>query len=155
MRLPVIAIVGVPLLFAGSVTDCFADDGPRPTFRAAGADVSKLSLERPLKRVVGFREADGALARSLRTAAFNPVLGAHPPVVRQPGYLPSTSVSTKMASSRTVPSSQSTLAFKNPRVAPGRVNWHATLDDAMVEARKSGKPILLFQMMGRLDDRFC
>jgi hypothetical protein len=45
--------------------------------------------------------------------------------------------------------------FVNPKVTPGKVNWHTSLADACAAARKSGKPVLLFQMMGKLDDKFC
>ena len=43
----------------------------------------------------------------------------------------------------------------NPTVEPGKVKWHATLEDAQAAAKKSGKPVLLFQMMGYLDKKFC
>lgn len=43
----------------------------------------------------------------------------------------------------------------NPKVPPGLVRWHKDFADACAAASKSGKPVLLFQMMGRLDDRFC
>src|SRR5262245_55030164 len=45
--------------------------------------------------------------------------------------------------------------FVNPKVAPGKVRWHADYAAACKAAAKSGKPVLLFQMMGKLDDRFC
>jgi hypothetical protein len=45
--------------------------------------------------------------------------------------------------------------FVNPKVAPGKVRWHADLAAACRAAQKSGKPVLLFQMMGKLDDQFC
>lgn len=45
--------------------------------------------------------------------------------------------------------------FVNPKVQPGGVHWHSTLTAACEAARKSGKPVLLFQMMGKLDDQFC
>lgn len=45
--------------------------------------------------------------------------------------------------------------FTNPRVQPGRVQWHASFAAACQAARKSGKPVLLFQMLGKLDDQFC
>ena len=45
--------------------------------------------------------------------------------------------------------------FINPRVRPGRICWHPTFTAACDAARKSGKPVLLFQMMGQLDDQFC
>jgi hypothetical protein len=45
--------------------------------------------------------------------------------------------------------------FANPKVQPGAVRWHATWTAACAAAGKSGKPVLLFQMMGKLDDQFC
>jgi len=43
----------------------------------------------------------------------------------------------------------------NPRVEPGAVRWHATFADAQAAAQKSGRPVLLFHLMGRLDRQFC
>jgi hypothetical protein len=43
----------------------------------------------------------------------------------------------------------------NPSVEPGKVRWHRSLADAQVAAQKSGKPVLLFHMMGQLDKQFC
>lgn len=40
-------------------------------------------------------------------------------------------------------------------VRAGLVNWHADLPAARAAARASGKPILLFQLLGRLDEAFC
>jgi hypothetical protein len=45
--------------------------------------------------------------------------------------------------------------FVNPKVQPGKVRWHKDFAAAIKAAEKSGKPVLLFQMMGRLDERFC
>jgi hypothetical protein len=45
--------------------------------------------------------------------------------------------------------------FVNPKVAPGKVRWHATMAAAKDAAAKSKKPVLLFHMMGKLDDQFC
>jgi hypothetical protein len=45
--------------------------------------------------------------------------------------------------------------FVNPKVEPGKVRWHKTFADACAAAKKSNKPVLLFQMMGNLDERFC
>jgi hypothetical protein len=45
--------------------------------------------------------------------------------------------------------------FVNPKVEPGKVRWHKDFATACREAKKSGKPVLLFQMMGKLDDQFC
>jgi hypothetical protein len=43
----------------------------------------------------------------------------------------------------------------NPTVEPGKVKWHKTLADARAAAEKSGRPVLLFHMMGQLDKQFC
>jgi hypothetical protein len=43
----------------------------------------------------------------------------------------------------------------NPTVVPGKVAWHADFDAACLRARTSGRPVLLFQMLGRLDQQFC
>jgi hypothetical protein len=43
---------------------------------------------------------------------------------------------------------------ENPKVRPGDVKWHPDFDAARVAATKSGRPILLFQMMGNLDEAF-
>ena len=43
----------------------------------------------------------------------------------------------------------------NPRVRPGLVPWHESFAAACVQSQRTGKPILHFQMMGRLDERFC
>jgi hypothetical protein len=45
--------------------------------------------------------------------------------------------------------------FANPTVEPGKVRWHADFAAACRAAGRSGKPVLLFQMMGRLDRQFC
>ena len=43
----------------------------------------------------------------------------------------------------------------NPQVRAGRVHWHADFAAACTASRGSGKPVLLFHMMGRLDQKFC
>jgi hypothetical protein len=55
--------------------------------------------------------------------------------------------------SATVPAADQ--PFVNPKVQPGKVRWHADLAEACKAAGQSGKPVLLFQMMGRLDEKFC
>lgn len=41
------------------------------------------------------------------------------------------------------------------KVAPGLVHWHATLEDAKARARLTGKPVLLFLLLGNLDEAHC
>ena len=40
-------------------------------------------------------------------------------------------------------------------VLPGKVNWHKSLSQALDRSRTSGKPVLLFYMLGSLDKEFC
>jgi hypothetical protein len=51
--------------------------------------------------------------------------------------------------------SEAAPADANPRVQAGKVRWHADFDTACRASAKSNKPVLVFHMMGRLDDRFC
>jgi hypothetical protein len=50
---------------------------------------------------------------------------------------------------------QAKAAQDNPKVEPGKVKWHADLATACKAATASGKPVLIFYMMGKLDDKFC
>ncbi len=43
---------------------------------------------------------------------------------------------------------------ENPKVRPGEVNWHPDFETACKAAARSNRPVLLFQMMGNLDERF-
>jgi hypothetical protein len=45
-------------------------------------------------------------------------------------------------------------AEENCKVRPGDVKWHASFESARAASEKSGRPVLLFQMMGKLDERF-
>ena len=47
------------------------------------------------------------------------------------------------------------VGFVNPKVAPGLIRWHTDFTAACEASRKSGKPVLLFHLLGRLDERFC
>ena len=37
----------------------------------------------------------------------------------------------------------------------GLLHWHPTLEAAELAAQASGKPVLLFQLLGKLDEEFC
>jgi hypothetical protein len=62
---------------------------------------------------------------------------------------------TKRALARTAAAPAAPDNFVNPRVEPGKVRWHADFAAACRAAGRSGKPVLLFHMMGRLDEKFC
>lgn len=40
------------------------------------------------------------------------------------------------------------------KVAPGKVSWHMSFDAAVAASKKSSKPVLLFQLLGQLDEEF-
>jgi hypothetical protein len=40
-------------------------------------------------------------------------------------------------------------------VAPGKIGWHASYRDALAASATSGKPVLMFLLLGKLDDEFC
>jgi hypothetical protein len=46
-------------------------------------------------------------------------------------------------------------ASVNPKVQPGKVRWHATFAAACAASAKSKKPVLLFHLLGKLDNQFC
>jgi hypothetical protein len=55
----------------------------------------------------------------------------------------------------TAPTNTTTIPDANPTVEPGKVKWHKTLADAQAASEKTGRPVLLFHMMGQLDKQFC
>src|SRR5947209_3819920 len=59
------------------------------------------------------------------------------------------------ASPKAVVAAAARVEADNPKVAPGKVNWHGSFADACEASRKSGKPVLLFQLLGKLDQQFC
>jgi hypothetical protein len=46
-------------------------------------------------------------------------------------------------------------AFVNPKVNAGRVRWHGSFARACLASAKSKRPVLLFHLMGKLDNQFC
>lgn len=60
-----------------------------------------------------------------------------------------------VAAAETRPAVPATAPVPDAKAQPGKVHWHPTLDAARAAAAKSGKPVLLFHMMGRLDQTFC
>ena len=49
---------------------------------------------------------------------------------------------------------QAAAASDNPPVEPGKVKWHRDVTAAIAAAKKSGKPVLVFHLLGQLDQRF-
>lgn len=59
------------------------------------------------------------------------------------------------ASSTNSASSYLLGAAMEKKVVPGLVSWTGDMELAKGKAKALGKPILVFQMMGRLDEEFC
>jgi hypothetical protein len=107
--------------------------GGQPPADAAGADRGKYIIERPTEKVLaGLPPADAppaAPAADLRKEQIE---------------LP-----TKKVAADAAPGDD------NPKCEPGKVKWHPDVETACKAALLSGKPVLVFHMMGKLDDRFC
>jgi hypothetical protein len=43
----------------------------------------------------------------------------------------------------------------NVKVKPGDVTWHSDFAAACEASKQSSKPVLFFQLLGKLDDQFC
>lgn len=43
----------------------------------------------------------------------------------------------------------------SPIVELAGATWHGSFDQALLVAKSEGKPVLHFQMFGRLDDAYC
>lgn len=84
--------------------------------------------------ILGMAAVGGMLAHPIR-----PILAMQPTV--QPTAEP--------------PSLPSPAPQVNKEVEPGTIRWHPNLDAALIAAKASHKPVLVFHMMGRLDQQFC
>ena len=51
--------------------------------------------------------------------------------------------------------SPSASSARAEATTPGLVRWHEDFDAAVRAARRSAKPVLLFQLLGELDQTFC
>ena len=102
------------------------------------------------------------IARLLRplawgTAGLAIATAAFAVIADRPAFLPEAA---RLASAATPPAvapatPTSAPDSDNPKVPPGLVRWHASAAAARVASERSGKPILVFHMMGQLDRQFC
>lgn len=115
-------------------------------------DMSKSRIESPVKGLLKpYREVSSDRSNTMtygpiaprRLTPIAPVVAQAKPVLAKPAAQPKTLGSTK------------DKPQQSEKVEPGKVRWHKAIQTAMDASRQSGKPVLLFQMMGRLDDRFC
>lgn len=135
----------------------------RPKGKPAVKDMRKSVIELPLKGVVA-RSAPAATPTANTPAV--PVVPVWPKGVRRVKDAGKYAIEVPLkrvvaGGAQTVKkqpakasSGDKSAGFQNPKVEPGKVNWHANFDKAVAAAVKSRKPVLLFQMIGNLDERF-
>jgi hypothetical protein len=56
---------------------------------------------------------------------------------------------------RALPGGTASVVPDREAVKPGLVRWHADFAAACAAAESSHKPVLLFQLLGKLDEEFC
>ena len=103
---------------------------------ATAGYMTKFVIEKPAERIVAHNTASVAAADITKTLRIEKPTSA-------------------ILAHNTAGVTATGKEFVNPKVEAGRVHWHPSLAVACEAAKKSGKPILLFQMMGKLDDQFC
>lgn len=101
--------------------------------------MSKSAMQSPIESVI--RNAGGA-GNPEETAPVAPVVPVASPSL--------------MASLVSARPASSAGGFVNPPVLPGKIAWHKDFGDACLKARNApNRPVLLFLMLGRLDQKFC
>jgi len=126
-----------------------APNAPPRVAPAPLRDLTKRKIERPVERLV---EADAPLAKGA-PAKDAPAKDAEPARSKtneardnRNDALGSAQLEEKVV---TTPD-----ADDNPHVEPGKVHWHDDFAAACTAAKKSGKPVMLFHLMGQLDQKF-
>jgi hypothetical protein len=104
----------------------------------------------PQRRDVGKSDIEGPVKHVLASAAAPAKPAPAVPTYRTKGVIEKPTKA-MLANAAEAPA----RGADNPKVQPGKVRWHAAFADACARSAVSGKPVLLFQMMGKLDDRFC
>ena len=82
---------------------------------------------------------------SVKSAPLSALDALRPEAEVQPRLKPGSGVQSSTTENR----------LEGKHVQPGLVNWSTDTKTAFRNARKSKKPVLIFQMIGRLDDEFC
>jgi hypothetical protein len=136
-RFPALPWIAGLTIFLCGVAPAFAQPNPPPRL-----DRGKGEIELPLKLLVKDKTTPPA------AAARNP---NGVPVRRDMGKGRIELPIELLVKEKTAPPA----VAENPKVEPGKVKWHATFAAACAASQKSRKPVLLFQMMGKLDDQFC
>lgn len=115
--------------------------------KVSAFDPGKRLLESPVKAVLAEHNERGSPALN-QNAAMN-----------KPQGLRSSLPGNESAKTTPPPAAPTEMEkkgddWRNPPVAPGRVRWHRSFALACQAAQRSGKPVLLFQLLGQLDEEF-
>ena len=102
-----------------------ADAAEKPSKKIT-VDLRKSAIESPVKKILAKNRSENSQAQSTETQPVRTPVSAQTPGKK----------------------------FDNPKVKAGNVQWHPDFEKACIAAGKSGKPVLLFQLMGRLDEQF-
>jgi hypothetical protein len=118
---------------------------PAPASRSAADRTKKEVVERPTANVVNnSAPATPVPATPDRRADVSKTLRIEPTVSK---LVAATAPGTPVPPAAADPN--------NPTVEAGKVKWHKSLADARTASEKSGRPVLVFHMMGQLDKQFC
>lgn len=124
----------------------------------AGIPGSKMAIETPLKRLIS-TSAPSSDQYALLTKRYEKyrqnISGVVP--LNDPGksFLLDSKSASDLISSHNNARTVDLSAKYGRKVQPGKVNWRSDIAEAALASKHSGKPLLVFQMMGRLDQEFC
>jgi hypothetical protein len=143
-------------VFTGTIASLPAlaqSDGSKRTVEMR--DMSKGRIEMPVKGL--FLDRFKAPVSKLEPAVTAKSVSTPAKEVSSPAKEVSSPAKDVSSPAKDVPARAHKPALKpqQEKVAPGKVHWHRAIQTAMDASKQSGKPVLLFQMMGHLDDRFC
>jgi hypothetical protein len=122
----------------------------QPGLAQARHDLGKAAIEQPLEKAL---TPGSTLPLSWKTFGVPAKGGTVPPSASSGSALQSVKADARRPI--TGGHSAEAPAFVNPKVAPGQISWRTDFQTACEKSKSSGKPVLLFQMMGKLDDGFC
>jgi hypothetical protein len=149
-------------LAGGASAQMPATSGEQPRLTVRRMDFSKMTIERPAKQLIRTGELPARrpdLSKSVIESPIKKLIsGGSPAEVFKTLENKSVRPVALKSVARTLqpqPRRASVVVAAGDKVAPGLVSWRKDVKEAMKCSEKSGKPVLVFHMMGMLDDRFC
>ncbi|MDG2014202.1 MAG: hypothetical protein P8J33_11890 [Pirellulaceae bacterium] len=135
-----------------------AQETTSPGIQQAGEvrfDVGKSLIEAPVKKaLLKASNTNPQDNTPIRNQRFD-----NPPSKKSFGTLDVSKTFIEIPSKKLLESTKFTAVLPNnfsdnPPCQPGLVTWHRDLQEAKAASLRSGKPILLFQLLGKLDEKF-